>query len=149
MARVVLDDPCSCTERGGWSARVALSHDCGDPRRPHNQPGQPMTLSLRGVAYVDVDGDQRWEWVDYPTYGYLRIAAPSGSRSSSDGRSETNDTTGQTRVAATATVAWEYENPVTETAELVDTDGNRWAVSEVHTTIGALRLSLQRTVDAE
>lgn len=155
MVKAWLNDDVSVPE---WDRRptaydpvtVALDDDGCQPcldRSTGNPPpvpgdgsdGQPtinpvLTLRIRIKQGYEDDGTPRLAWVDL-----VRGQAITFTQ-----RTEWNQEAGTTKVVARATMLYEGERKVTETASATDDAGQMWRVTAVSQIPGSLTLALER-----
>jgi len=137
-------------EAGLYSVPVGLDGDwpgggscgCALATSPEPVPGgglPTLTIRERTRQFLGPDGEPRYKWVDVVTGPALLL----------EERKETNDATGQTKVTATAAVAWEGGTAPRETAVAHDSRGYRWEVVSCSALPGRLDMKLERIDDGE
>jgi hypothetical protein len=151
------DDPglCRCDPQPGtfnvpvgldedlWRGSCGAAADAGSEEPgvlPDPTTGLPtLTIRERSRTYYEADGAPRYDWTDLVIGPTLALEA----------RIEVNDATGQTRVTASAVVAYSGERVPDETAVALDSRGWRWDITSCRTLPGRLEMALERISDAE
>ena len=135
--KVALDDE-GCAQRAPF--RPGVSEPPVDPDVPPVSGGVHPVLTVRlrtRTGYSD-DGNPLFEWRTVVT-GIAIVWTE---------RDEFDPAEGFTMVEATAVLAYDGNETVTETASVTDDDGNVWRVTSVQQVPGRLSFTLQR-IDPE
>lgn len=124
---------------GDWPGKTCGCATVAPPESPPATGLPTLAIRERSRMYFGPDGEPHYEWTDVVSGPALLL----------EERSETNDATGQTKVTATAAVAWESGTPPRETAVAHDSRGYRWEVVSCQALPGRLQLKLERIDDGE